>query len=828
MVFVKRRLAVAVLLLVGISGLTSSQFEGWPGSQGTGSPGESIDFGDVAVGQTATAGYTFKVLESSQTSVQVTFHDPCSPFGFSRLSSHSMTLAPGQSVRFDVTFTPSEARSYACSFVVRASGGYPVRTTETVVRLSGRGVTGGGAPSESPGSTLPGLPIGLPLVETPPASTPQGIAGTTDDEGRFEVTVPPAATVTGRLTECGGLPLDARPFRIAPVGDGYEIAVPGYEVVAVEPVESISFLGMESVGLGDVCLEPLPEEVAAPPTDLETEESGACPCCSIVVEARMCCRPRGEYIETDTVYAPQSVRIRVAYCEPPEELGDVDLTPLPLTSTGGVLVNPGLAPSDPSMPDPGQIGVTSITLDGEGLFEGAGEFETTVHAGTLEPGSHTVRVTIGRLDGEECVCEKTFEVLACPEVDAKIESALDPENGCAPVEAAYDLDWPGGKDDICRILFWDERGGILEGDLIDGFPLTKTYLALDACTPRLVEPAAYFDANNCCRYDARGEPFEVHPPLRMAGDCVCLRLVPNPDGTIATQVVFQRKVPASGGLPCILCADDIVAIDWGDGESGLHSPSSNDDTGEWTVTHQYDTKPEYEDQRPPVDIHVKVSSDPCGSTEKKLTGKCEFPADLIPQDEIDLFLKLAGGITNPEDIALVVDNLFAVFDKVGETRGETTVCSVLLDMRLKGLDMEYYADFDALVKGFRSGVAGGVFSGKHDGEEEDDESWRFYPSSSPPNGKDYASAKLVYRPGKPGESPYFELTILRGGCDDCPIPPTYRIVSTLTDRAEKRETDETRYGGGDPSSESPSTVSGQTFEVTLSIGLCCPPDLCDE
>jgi len=824
MVAVKKRLAVVALLLVAISGLSSSQFEGWPVPQGGSSTGDSIDFGDVAVSQTATARYTFKVLETSQTSVRVTFHDPCSPFGFSGLSSRSMTLAPGQSVTFNVTFTPPKAQTYTCSFVVHAAGGYPVRETETVVRLSGRGVTSAEGPSETPGSVVPGLPIDLPLTD----ESPDGISGTTDSGGKFEVTASPTTTVTGKLTECDGPPLGDREFRIAPVGDGYEITAPGYEVVAAEPVESISFMGMESIDLGEICLEPAPEEIVEPPTDLETEEPGSCPCCSIIVEARMCCRPTYEYVETDTVYEPQLARIRVAYCEPPEELGDVDLTPLPLTNSGGVLVNPGLAPSGPSMPDPSQVGVTSIALNGESLFEGDGEFEKTVQAGSLKPGTYTVHATIGRFDGEECVCEKTFEVVACPEVKAKLERTLDPENGCESVHVTYNLDWPKGMADICELFLDYADTHYL--DRQDSLSFTDTVKPLDACDPRHVEPKILVDTRNCCSYEFAAEPFDVIPPFRMTEDCICLRLVPNADGTIAAQLVFKWKSPTSDPPGCILCENYDLLVTWGDGEISDRSDVvglSPSQPNEYTITHQYETNPEWDDQRPPVDIHVMLSN-PCGPLEKKLTGRCELPTDLITEAELDHFQSLEGSITGPDDVYVLVNNLIGIFNKVGKSQGGTTVCSVFLDIALKGLDMGDYSDFDALVKMFSKDLAGDVFGGKHDGKVEDDESWRFYPSSKPPNDKDYGSAKLVYRPDKPGDHPYFGLTILRGGCDDCPVPPTYRIVSTLTERQEKRETDETKYGTKDPSKESRPTFSSQTFSVLLSIGLCCPPDMCEE
>jgi len=60
------------------------------------------------------------------------------------------------------------------------------------------------------------------------------------------------------------------------------------------------------------------------------------------------------------------------------------------------------------------------------------------------------------------------------------------------------------------------------------------------------------------------------------------------------------------------------------------------------------------------------------------------------------------------------------------------------------------------------------------------------------------------------------------------VQPTYRIVSTLTERLGEHEVDETKYGVKDPSKESRPTFSSQTFYVILSIGLCCPPDMCEE
>ena len=73
-----------------------------------------------------------------------------------------------------------------------------------------------------------------------------------------------------------------------------------------------------------------------------------------------------------------------------------------------------------------------------------------------------------------------------------------------------------------------------------------------------------------------------------------------------------------------------------------------------------------------------------------------------------------------------------------------------------------------------------------------------------------------------------ELTIPCGECAGCPVLSTHRIVSTLNERQEKHEVDETKYGVKDPSKASRPTFSTQTFSVILSIGLCCPPDMCED
>jgi len=776
---------------------------------------DSLDFGSVPVGQTGTATYTFKITETSETSVTVTIYPPSSPFGLQDAPSGSFTLAPGQSVTFSVTFAPAAAGNYTGSFTITAQGGYPVQEKTTIVYLTGHSSAGGEAPPPTETPPTPGITIPFPLLP-PTTQVPAGaVPGTTDHAGKFTVSLSPTTTVAGRLSKCeDAKPLANLTFQLAKTDEGFSISAPGYGEKTTTKFSRFSIMGLESYDLGDVCLTP------------GEEQPGPCPCCSIIIEARMCCSPEGGYVETDTVYQPQKVRMRVAYCEPVEEFGDTDLTTVPLTNTGGVLWDLGLMHS-PSIPDQTKLGITSVTLDDKGLYTGDGQLTKTLYASSLEPGTHTVRVTIGRFNGQVCVCEKTFQVLPCPNVSAQVKETLDPKSGCSPVRVTYDLDWPGENDNICDVSYWD-LGNLLEPtQRVSSFPMELTYSNSYPCTRLRIEPEFTVTTNNCCRYNIDGSPIRVSYPFGMKSDCICLRLVPNSDGTIATQVVFRPTETASGGQPCVMCDNYKVTMDWGDGTTSDERDLVYDaDAGEATVTHQYETYPKYEDQRPPVDAQVKVEG-PCGSVQKTLTGRCKLPTDLIPNDILDTFLDIAQHITNPLQAALVVDSLFSVFNQVGKTQGKTTVCSVFLDMQLKGLDMGIYSDLQRLVEGFRSGIAGGVFEGSYDGEETPTRSWRFYPSSVQERDTHHSTAKIVYIPGKPGQSPYFALTILRGGCDDCPVQPTYKIVSILTDEQAKRELKEAIEGLRDTSTSPRTAFSTGTHSVSLQIGLCCPPDMCD-
>jgi hypothetical protein len=92
-----------VLVLIGICSIGVAQIDvTFPWTQPGSYTGNAIDFGAVPVGQTKTATYTFKILETSETSATVTIVRPNPPFG-SDAPIEPFTLAPGQSITFNVT-----------------------------------------------------------------------------------------------------------------------------------------------------------------------------------------------------------------------------------------------------------------------------------------------------------------------------------------------------------------------------------------------------------------------------------------------------------------------------------------------------------------------------------------------------------------------------------------------------------------------------------------------------------------------------------------------------------------------------------------------------
>jgi hypothetical protein len=133
---------------------------------------------------------------------------------------------------------------------------------------------------------------------------------------------------------------------------------------------------------------------------------------------------------------------------------------------------PSAAPP-PSASEIAKIGIVSISLEDKALCSSAGQLEKTISTSRLKPRSHTIRAVIGRFNGQTCVCEKTFHVLACPEVDAQVKEPIEPDSGCLPARVTYDLDWPGDSE-MCGIPY-RELGDSRPLERFGPFPITKTY-----------------------------------------------------------------------------------------------------------------------------------------------------------------------------------------------------------------------------------------------------------------------------------------------------------------------------------------------------------------
>ena len=134
----------------------------WPGTQPGTYTGNAIDFGAVPVGTTKTATYTFTITATSATAGTVTFigfqggYYMKPPFALSDLPSLPATIAPGRSITFHVTFTPTAAGTYSNEFTITVSGGRPVQTKRQTVTLTGRGVAQQvGQQIDSSGQTYP-------------------------------------------------------------------------------------------------------------------------------------------------------------------------------------------------------------------------------------------------------------------------------------------------------------------------------------------------------------------------------------------------------------------------------------------------------------------------------------------------------------------------------------------------------------------------------------------------------------------------------------------------------------------------------------------------
>ena len=210
-----------VLVLIGMCSIGLAQIDiPLPWTQPGAYSGNAIDFGQVQIGTTKTATYTFKILETSETSATVTITRPNAPFG-SDAPIYPFTLAPGQSITFNVTFTPPAVGHYTGSFTITAQGGRPVVTKRQTVALTGEGVSSGyQGPTTTPTpSPTPTWPIS---VTTSPSDVTEDVAkleakldtvGRTLDELRQKLDN--LGWWLGKLT--AGFPLGIEPHSTNPI-----------------------------------------------------------------------------------------------------------------------------------------------------------------------------------------------------------------------------------------------------------------------------------------------------------------------------------------------------------------------------------------------------------------------------------------------------------------------------------------------------------------------------------------------------------------------------------------------------------------------------------
>jgi len=255
---------ISCIFVVGIA-----QWEApGPGTQSI-VDGSTIDFGAVPVGQTRTASYTFKNLETSDTAISCGISRPTPPFGLQDAPPSSFVLAPGQSITFVVTFTPPAVGEYSGSFNIMARGGYPERVETTTVNLTGQGIAEGQQPGPSEGEAPPGEggtpPVMGPFIPIPLPSMSEAVSGTTDETGKFTVSLSPTTTVAGSLSRCeDGKPLTNQTFQLAKTVEGFLISAPGYEEKTITKFSKFSFMGLESYDLRHVCLTSINPYLAKP------------------------------------------------------------------------------------------------------------------------------------------------------------------------------------------------------------------------------------------------------------------------------------------------------------------------------------------------------------------------------------------------------------------------------------------------------------------------------------------------------------------------------------------------------------------------------------
>lgn len=230
--------------------------------------GNAIDFGAVPVGTTKTATYTFKILETSATSATVTITRPNAPFG-SDAPTGSFTLAPGQSITFNVTFTPTAIGSFTGSFTITAQGGRPLQVKKQTVTLTGQGVAG--MEYQPPSEKAPGGPA----ITYPEAVVTPTLGETAQLEAKLDALGTVLTELRQKLDNLAGILGEwivgrGQPFYIEPGTTGYNPVAPNEGIKPeIENLEEKLDELLAQLGEGERTTETLP----LPPVEV-TADSG--------------------------------------------------------------------------------------------------------------------------------------------------------------------------------------------------------------------------------------------------------------------------------------------------------------------------------------------------------------------------------------------------------------------------------------------------------------------------------------------------------------------------------------------------------------------------
>ncbi|HCP31904.1 TPA: hypothetical protein DIT45_01420 [Candidatus Acetothermia bacterium] len=229
-----------------------------PGTQLGTYTGNAIDFGAVPVGTTKTATYTFKILETSATAgtvTQIAFpggYLSAPPFGLTNLPAIPITIPPGGSITFQVTFTPTAIQLYTGQFTITVQGGKPLQVKKQTVTLTGQGVAHTGEGPEP----IPTEMVDLSLTGKEPITVT--LPTTTEDTAKLETKLDTVGSVLAELRK----KLDNLGWWLGKLTVGYPIGIEPYSTNPMPETDLWRLLASLEAKLDRLAQQP--SEVTAP------------------------------------------------------------------------------------------------------------------------------------------------------------------------------------------------------------------------------------------------------------------------------------------------------------------------------------------------------------------------------------------------------------------------------------------------------------------------------------------------------------------------------------------------------------------------------------